>query len=267
MISTVSNELILRRLTTGDAAPVLVADFQQYSTAPRLSQLLSGRAEGHPVYQIDPVGVLSQDQLYVSLPELADACAQVFLSSGPPAGGPVVVVGHCSASALSLRVAGLLEQLGHKAAVILAGPAWPDEKHVRDRFAEFLDHLRAPQCPCPDLDGDPRDSVAQMEQALRDEIVAVALRSGLSGVPDAFAELLAWYRAWLAFLLACRNDLQATWETPTTAVTILAATVAAASVPGLGPDAYRVVEVPVLGQEKPITPELAEAVLAQFASR
>ena len=267
MRSTVSNRSILRQLTAGDAEPVLVADFQQYSMAPRLSQLLSDRAEGHAVYQIDPVGVLSQDQLYMSLPELADACVQAFLSSDPPAGGRAVVAGHCSASALSLRVAGLLEQGGHQADVILVGPAWPDEEHVRARFAEFLDHLRTPRRSCPDLDGDPHDSVARMQQALQDEIVAVAVRSGLDGATGAFAELLAWYRAWLAFLLACRNDLRATWETPTAAVTVLAANAGAVSVPGLDPDAYRVVEVPVLGQKKPITPELAEAVFAEFTSR
>jgi hypothetical protein len=264
MISTVGNELILRQLTTGSAEPVLVADFQDFSTAPRLSQLLSGQAEGHPVYQVDPVGVLSQDQLYLSLPELAAACTEAFLSTGP-AGGRVFVVGQCSASALSLRVAKLLES-SQDVAVILVEPAWPDEEHVWYRFAEFLGNLGAVPQPCPDLDGDPCGSVARMERILRDELVAVAVRSGLDETTGAFSELLAWYRGWLAFLLACRNDLQGTWQAPTTAVTILAAPTVATSVPGLGADEYRVVRLPALAGESRITPEVAESVLAQFAS-
>jgi len=263
MNSTVCSELILKQITTGDAEPVLVADFQECSTAPRLSQLLSSRAQGHPVYQIDPVGVL-QDQLYVSLPELAAACAEAFLSSGP-ASGRVYVVGHCSASALSLHVARLLHG-SREVEVILVGPAWPDEEHVWNRFEEFLGNLGAPQRPCPALTGDPADSVAEMEQVLRDELTAVAVRSGLDGATDVFAELLAWYRGWLAFLLACRNNLLTAWEPPAVAVTILSAT-GAASVPGLSPGAYRVVPEPILGQENPITPDLAESVLAQFLAQ
>ncbi len=263
MTSTVCSELILKQLTTGNAEPVLVADFQECSTAPRLSQLLSARAHGHPVYQIDPVGVL-QDQLYVPLPELAAACAEAFLASSPGA-GRVYIVGHCSASTLSLHVAKLLEG-SRKVEVILVGPAWPDEEHVWNRFAEFLDNLGAAPRPCPALTGDPGESVAAMEESLREELTAVAVRSGLDGASDVFAELLAWYRGWLAFLLACRNTLLTAWDPPIAAITVLCGT-GAASIPGLSPDAYRVVSEPVLGQENPITPELAESVLAQFAAR
>src|ERR1700732_3075156 len=109
MASAVSKQSILRQLTGGDAEPVLVAEFRAWTTAPRLSRLLSGRAEGHPIYQIDPVGVLSGERLYRPLPDLAAASAEEFLASGPP-GGRVFIAGHCSASALSLHVARLLEQ-------------------------------------------------------------------------------------------------------------------------------------------------------------
>src|SRR5260370_28018277 len=131
MASTVSTENILQQLTGGDAEPVLVAAFQALTTAPRLSRLLSSRAEGHPVYQIDPVGVLSGDQLYVPLQDLAAACVEEFLASGPP-DGRVFIAGYCSASALSLHVARLLEEF-RDVTGILGTPAWPDEQHVWDQ--------------------------------------------------------------------------------------------------------------------------------------
>jgi hypothetical protein len=68
---------ILRRLNPGDANPILVADFQAMSMAPRLSETLSERIHGQAVFQIDPIGVLSEERLYVPLPELAAACGRI----------------------------------------------------------------------------------------------------------------------------------------------------------------------------------------------
>ena len=72
---TDDGDMILRRLTSGAARPVLVADFQAFSSAPRLSHLISGRAEGRPVYQVDPLDALSQDRPYISLADLAAEAA------------------------------------------------------------------------------------------------------------------------------------------------------------------------------------------------
>src|SRR5580698_2283350 len=47
--------VILRQLVAGADQPILVADFQAFSSAPRLSDLVSDRAEGRPVYQVDPL--------------------------------------------------------------------------------------------------------------------------------------------------------------------------------------------------------------------
>jgi hypothetical protein len=271
MTHTIRNYPILTQLTSGDSEPVLVADFQDCSTAPRLSRLLSGRSGGRPVYRIDPVGVLSHDQLYLPLEELAASCAEEFLSCGPAA-GRVFIVGHCSASALSMRVAKLLE--GSKnVTVILVQPAWPDEKHVWNRFAEFIANLGAADRACPDLDGDPAESVARMERALRDELTTIASSQGLDEAADAFTELLTWYRAWLAFLLACHNDLARHDGLPTArpsgalTVTALTGTASDAIVPGLAPADYRVVRMPVLDQEAPVTAELADFLQTLFTSR
>jgi hypothetical protein len=260
MASAVGNHTIIQQLTSGDAAPVLVADFQAWSSAPRLSRLLGDRADGHAVYQIDPISVLSGDKLYRPLPELAAACVEEFRASGPPPGGGIFVAGHCSASALSLHVSALLRD-SYDVTSILVGPAWPSEQGVRNRFAETLRNLGVPDRPCPDLDGEPAAAVARMERALREEIIAVATSWGADGAADAVTELLAWYRGWLAFLLACHRDPAKAW-TPAGTMVVLCAPDERRAVPGLSPDAYQLREVPALSEDSPITPELAESVLA-----
>jgi len=257
-------ELILQQLAAGDAEPVLVADFPAFSVTPRLSELLGARAEGRPVYQIDPLGALSQDRLYLPLSELAAAYADAFLSCAP-ADGRVFVVGHCSAAALSLHIAKLLASAREVTAILLR-PTWPGEENIRTLFAEFQANLGAANRPCPDLDRDPCRAVARMAQILRDEMIAVAVSRGLGESTDAFSDLLAWYRAWLAFLLACRNDSPISWVTEAAAVKVLTDAPAGVAVPGLSPDAYHISRLPILDQEA-ATPELAEFVLAQIASR
>jgi hypothetical protein len=265
MASTVSTGTILHQLTGGEGESVLVADFQAMTTAPRLSRLLSGRAEGHPVYQIDPVGVLSGDRIYLPLRDLAATVVEEFLASGPP-DGRVFIAGHCSASAMSLHVARLLEE-SRDVTAILVGPTWPDQDHVRNRFAGYLSNLGAPGRPCPELDGDPAGAVARMEHVLKEELIAVAASRGMDGAADAFAELLAWYRGWLAFLVACHNDPPMAWAISATEVIVLSEPAARRTVPGLSHDAYQHCQVPVLSQDDPITPELAESVLAQITRR
>jgi hypothetical protein len=265
MVSSASTETILRQLTAGDAEPVLVAEFQAWTTAPRLSRLLGERAEGHPVYQIDPVGMLSGDQPYLSLPELAATCVEEFLALGSP-GGQVFIAGHCSASALSLHVARRLEATRDVTA-ILVGPAWPDAENVRHRFAEALSNFRVPERPCPELDGDPAAVVARMEDVLKEELDALAARRGVNGAAKAFAELLAWHRGWLAFLLACHNDPPMAWATAATELIVLSGSAGGHRIPGLSPEAYQLHQAPILHEQDPITPELAESVLTQIAVR
>jgi hypothetical protein len=74
---------------------------------------------------------------------------------------------------MSLRIAGRLSG-AREVAVTLVQPTWPGTGHVTERFAEFHEK-----------------------------------RLGLGEVPLAFCELLASYRTWLAFLLACREERNA----------------------------------------------------------
>jgi hypothetical protein len=255
-------EVILRRLSTGGASPVLVADFQTMSIAPRLSEMLSERIQGQPVFQIDPLRVLSGTRLYASLPELAATCAEEFVGSGADH-GRVFVVGHCSAAPLAVRVAGLLAS-ARSVTVVLVNPSWPDDDHVTAMFAEFLGGFGTANRPCPALDADPCLVVSVMEQIFREEMIALAASRGLSGSAGAFSDLLVWYRAWLAFLLAGRNDRGTGRAAGRAAVTVLSDCVSAVTVPGLSTDAYRVREM-APQPAGAVTRELADVVAAHVA--
>jgi hypothetical protein len=255
-------DMILRRLTAGPARPVLVADFQAFSSAPRLSHLITSRAEGRPVYQVDPLDALSQDRPYISLADLAAETAGSFARS-QLADDPVVVIGYCSAAALSMHIATLLAH-SREATAVLLRPSWPTTEGVQETFATLAANLGARQLSCPDLDGDPDRCVRQMEELLRVELAALATSQGLDGSADTFGELLLTYRSWLAFLLACRNDSRACWADGTTAVTVLTEAPDGAAVPGLPPGRFEVCPLPVVDEDNPITPEVVELLVAQI---
>jgi hypothetical protein len=257
--------MILRQLAAGAAKPVLVADFQAFSSAPRLSHLVSGRAEGRPVYQVDPLDALSQDRPYISLADLAAEAVGSFARS-QPADGPAFVIGYCSAAALSMHIAMLLGR-SREATAVLLRPSWPSTEGIEEQFATLAANLGARQLPCPELDGDPDRCVRRMEELLRAELAALATSQGLDESADTFGELLLTYRSWLAFLLACRNDSLAGWAGGSAAVTVLTEAPDSVTIPGLSPGEFEVSPLPAIDQDNPITPEVAELLVAQITGR
>ncbi|MGC5310346.1 hypothetical protein [Micromonospora sp. NBC_01638] len=253
------DERILRRLSGGDTDPILVADFQAMSMSPRMSEMLSKRIPDRAVFQIDPIGVLSEDRRYVPLPELAAACVDEFLGSGADH-GHVHVIGHCSASPLALRVAGLLASTRSVTAV-LVNPMWPVGEDVTLKFTEFLSKFGPATHTPPELTADPDLDMSRMEQILLDKVSALAASTGLSGSAGAFSDLIVWYRAWLAFLLAGRNDSQIGLAAGRPTVTVLSDSPSTVAVPGRDADAYLVREMPAQPVGT-VTPELAEIVAA-----
>jgi hypothetical protein len=255
-------DTIVRRIVAGAANPVLIADFQAFSSAPRLSHMVSERVEGRPVFQVDPLGALSQDRPYISL---ADLAAEAVGSFGrfQPADGPVFVIGYCSAAALSVHVAALLARTREATAVLLR-PTWPDTGRVRDIFATLAGNLGARQLPCPDLDGDPDRCVRLMAELLGAELKTLVTSQGLDESADTFAELLVTYRSWLAFVLACRNDVLADWAGETTAVKVLTDDPGSVTVPGLPAGQFEVCPLPVLDDDNPVTPAVVEILAAQL---
>ncbi|MFG2566255.1 hypothetical protein ACGFR6_12535 [Streptomyces sp. NPDC048567] len=260
MQAVVGTQPLCSRLSSGEKAAILVSDFQPLTAAPRLSTLVADAAAGHSVHQVDPRGALSGDRLYATLPDLADEAAAAFRASAEP-GRPVFVVAHCSAAALSLRIAGLLAG-DHEVTAVLVRPTWPDTDHVTEIFAEFQGKLGTVRRSAPDLDGDPLACVAAMEQLMSEDLAAVAKRLGLRKAPLAFSELLVSYRTWLSFLLACRNDRPV--PVPSGAVPITALTDEPGFVlPGSAPERCRTVLPPPAERPDSVTPELASAVLAE----
>lgn len=256
--------MILRQLVSGAARPVLVADFQAFSSAPRLSNMVSGRAEGRPVYQVDPLDALSQDRPYIPIADLAAEAVGSFTSS-QPADGPVFVIGYCSAAALSVHIAMLLAR-SREATAVLLRPSWPDTEGIEEQFAMLAANVGARQLPCPDLDGDPVRCVARMADLLRVELGALVTSQGLDPSAETFGELLLTYRSWLAFLLACRNDSLVCRNAAgaTAAVTVLTETPGSATVPGLPSGEFAVSQLPAIDDENPVTPEVVERVVAQI---
>ena len=257
--------MIVQRLVAGSANPVLVADFQAFSSAPRLSHLISARAEGRPVYQVDPLDALSQDRPYIPLADLAAEAAGSFARFQPP-DGPTFVIGYCSAAALAVRIAALLARSREVTAVLLR-PSWPGTETIEDQFATLAANVGARQLPCPDLDDDPDRCVRRMAELFRATMAALVTGKGLDGSDDIFGELLLTYRSWLAFLLACRNDSLAGWAGGTTAVTVLTEAPDRATVPGLPRGGFEVSPLPVLDDDNPVTPEVIELLVAQIADR
>lgn len=256
-------DMIVQRIVAGSAKPVLVADFQAFSSAPRLSHLVGDLAEDRPVYQVDPLGALSQDRPYISLADLAAEAVASFERS-QPADGPVFVIGYCSAAALSVYIAALLARTREATAVLLR-PTWPDTDSVRTNFATLAANLGARELPCPVLDGDPDHCVQLMEELLSAELKALVTSQGLDASASTFGELLLTYRSWLAFLLACRNDSLTGGTVRAAAVKVLTEADGGVTVPGLAAGQFEVCPLPVLDEDNPITPEVIDLLVAQIA--
>lgn len=255
-------DMLVRRIAAGTANPILVADFQAFSSAPRLSHLVGDRARGRPVYQVDPLGALSAGRPYISLADLAAEAVGAFGSS-QPADGPAFVIGYCSAAALSVHIAALLARTREATAVLLR-PTWPHADGVKNTFATLAANLGAPDLPCPELDGDPDHCVTLMEKLLSAEMKALVTSQGLDASADTFGELLLTYRAWLAFLLACRNDSLAGSTTGATAVKVLTEAPGSVTVPGLPAGQFEICPLPEVDEDNPVTQEVAEILVAQI---
>jgi hypothetical protein len=255
------------RLTVGDGRPLLVVDFQPFSSAPRLSALLGEHADGRPVYRLDPLPALARPGGYLPLSALAAQFADGYAADAD--GRAVTVVGSCTAPALALRVGTRLAATRPVSAV-LVGPQWPDLGWLARQYAAFRADLGALPGPEPDLDGDPAEVLGRMERTLRADLEAMAVRRGLGDVLPVLEELLSGYRAWLAFLLACAADAAAPGNTAGDAaldISILTSAADDAALPAPWPRPRRVRRTALAGQPAAATPALARLVLAACEDR
>jgi hypothetical protein len=255
-----------QRLTVGDGRPLLVVDFQPFSSAPRLSTLLSECAGAHPVYRLDPLPALARSGGYLPLSALAAQFADGYAADAD--GRAVTVVGSCTAPALALRVGARLAATRPVSAVLVR-PEWPDLGWLGRQYAAFREDLGAGPAPAPDLAGDPAEVLGRMEQTLRADLEEMAVRRNLGEVLPVLEELLRGYRAWLAFLLACAVD--AGEPGPAGAapidISILTSVADDGALPAPWPPARRVERTAPAGQPVAATPALARLVLAACEDR
>jgi hypothetical protein len=252
------NQPLLHRLSPGHTNPILVADFQPLSDTPRLSEMLAETIHDKPIFQIDPITELTGSRHYIPLPELATTTANHFLDSGANH-GHITVIGHCSSSALAVNIADRLAPT-HTVTAVLVQPAWPDDTLIRIKFNEYLAKFSRTTRPLPDLNVDPSAVITTMEQLFHNEISTLAATLNLASAVGAFTDLLLWYRAWLAFLLACRNDSLTAPTTNPPAITILTDSPTTATVKGRHSQAYEILQLPGPQPPGPITPELANLI-------
>jgi hypothetical protein len=252
-------ELQPERLSAGDGPPIFVADFQAYSSAPRLSQLMASQGSRNPIFRVDPVTDLARDGFdHITLPVLARAYADGFLSTGiNPAAA--VVVGYCSAGALALHVAGRLASQGD-VPVVLVRPTWPDTAMIIARFAKFQSDLGVTERFIPRFGEDPLTTIREVAQVLHGNMLSWAVRVGLDQSSPELHELLARCRAWLSFLLATRNALETSWASEVR-LDVLATTRGESIVPGRPAETYQTTRLPFPEREPVITAELSRFVL------
>jgi hypothetical protein len=106
-----------------------------------------------------------------------------------------------------------------------------------------------------------------MTEILRAEMATMAASRGLGPSADVFGELLSRYRAWLAFMLACGNDVPVTLARGAVTVKILASAPVEVVVPGLAVGSYEVGHISGPSKGNSPTVNLAEIVLAEIRAR
>lgn len=246
------------RLSGGAGRPLLVADFQPFSSAPRLSTRLAEHAAGRPVYRLDPLRELARPGGPRPLAEFAADYAAALGADGRA----VTVIGYCAAAALAVRVGALLAA-ARPVSTLLVCPQWPVAAVVGAQFAAFRADLGAPPGPPPAAAAaEPAALLAAMDRILAADLAAVAASRGLAEVPGALDELLAGYRGWLGFLLACAGD--AAVPAPPAAtdlnISVLTDPTEDAALPAPWPPARRVLRHPAAARPHTVSPELVALV-------
>jgi hypothetical protein len=250
----------LEMLTAGDAEPVVVADFQRMSAAPRFAELLSAGDARRPVYRADPVGLLARRSGYWPLAELALCYADEF-TSARPAQPSVTIVGYCSASGLSLRIAERIAR-SSRVRVMLVRPAWPDDDMIRTELARIRANLGAADTGCPDLAAGSPGVLERMERLLRGDLRAMIAARQLHEPSVMASGLLERSTAWLSFLLACRDDVRAPWRGPLVPE-VIADSDGDVLIPWIDPATYRVSRIALPAAAQAADRSLADLVLAR----
>jgi hypothetical protein len=207
-------------------------DFTPFSASQRIAEILSRHRRTHAIYQVDPVTDLAITPAYRPIEELAAGYASLFGDGARPS-RPALVIGYCSAAALSLRVADRIAGAAARVVSVLVQPIWPDDALICEQFEAFRRDLGAGQGSCPVLAGNPGAALQRMQEVLAGDLRTMAEGSGLNASSEVLSQLLARYTAWLGFLLASRDSLLQPWR-PELPVHLVAGTSAEQVIPWAG---------------------------------
>ncbi|MFE3186553.1 hypothetical protein ACFXKR_37710 [Streptomyces violascens] len=199
--------LRVKPVAAGSRQDVVVFEFGEVGTSRRLSESLAKSGDGSAIHAIDPIADIARSPGYVVLPELAERYARML--AGLRQDGPLVVVGHCSASVLALRVAALLRA----DRTVLVQPTKPDLPLIRSEYARIRQGLAVDE-PDTTLNLDeadtPSDLYDRLDQALVPDEAAWAAGRGVSATSPALTFIVNRHRAWLSALLSSHEAVAAT---------------------------------------------------------
>lgn len=249
----------LELLTEGAGGPaIVVVDFIPFSSATRLGPLLCTRHTDQQIYQIDPVADLTPVDSYIPLRDLSSAYSRALAAMGA-ADQPLVIVGYCSAAALSLQICVDLAPRG-EVFPLLVQPTRPDTEMVAAEFSRIRASLGVPAGECPPLDGTQKSILETLQTQLRHDLTAMAQTKGLDPASTVFTDFLARYRSWLGFLLASGEPIRPFPGQPSAGVIV--SNDDEENLPWLDPFPHWVKKLGVDQEDLAASPVLAEEILS-----
>jgi hypothetical protein len=227
------------RIEIPEAGVVLVADARPFAAGPRLGDLLTDG--GLAVHQVDPVEGLADIGPGGALDGLAKHYAATV-------SGAAVVVGHCSAAPLALRIAQLLDF----PATVLVRPTWPDRPLIGQILQEVRSGLRATDpTPVP-------ETLSDVDRVLDADLDRLTGAHGIDPAGGPLRELRDRYQRWFGYLFAAADAAPVAWPRGRT-VDVLAD--ADTTVPDLAPGTCRHTVIAPPEEEALATRYLAEKLL------
>lgn len=199
--TTAPNQLAILR----DAVhyPTLLVDFSDFTTAPKLTELLGSHLPDHGLYRLDGVHAYATAVPPATIEKLGTMCADELVRRQLC---PVVIIGYCSAATLALDIADRLRTHSElDPAIILIDPAFVTRTEIERNLRAIRESLDA------DLDHAPPrlESVTDVLLVLRGDLTR-HFRS--QKVPDEEIELcvdlmLRRYEHWFGFLFESMRTL------------------------------------------------------------
>lgn len=244
------------RLSGDSGTPIVSVDFQQFTVGDSVGAILSRASSDHQVFRVDPVADLAAGAEPIpALPEMARAYTASLLenSLGPQA----IVVGYCSATALSLQLAESLRRAPMHVTSILIQPTLPTDASISADFARFRGELGGTSASDSLAGLGAQEAADAAGKVLAEDLTDFLARQGLDLDVGRilYQELITRCQCWLGFLVSTQAALAQPWRHGLRSRILLDAT-GAAHLPWPAGHQYEVIRLTVTEEEL-----LSEAVL------